>query len=90
MVERLTLAQPGVKAVEMWSFASLKIRPRSQPESEEDKGVALFGVPLPTQLYGPQLRQGRWLEPGDKNVVVLNQKLAADVGWATGSPLTTA
>ncbi len=88
MVEKMTLAQPGVKAVEMWPLADAKIRLLGQPESEDDKNTTLFGVPLPTQLYGPQMRAGRWLQPEDTNAVVLNKKLAEDVGVSVGDWVT--
>jgi ABC-type lipoprotein release transport system permease subunit len=88
MMERITLAQPGVKAVEMWGLTNAKARLMGQPESEEDEGITLFGVPLPTQLYGQQMRQGRWLQPGDENVVVLNQNLAEDMGVGVGDWIT--
>ncbi len=87
-VEELTRSQPGVKAVELWSLESATIRQAGQPESNADKSVTLFGVPLPTQLYSPQLRVGRWLQPGDDHVVVLNQKLAADAGIQVGERVT--
>ncbi|HEX9926547.1 MAG TPA: ABC transporter permease, partial [Anaerolineae bacterium] len=87
-VERLTLAYPGVKNVEMWGFAGAKIRPAGRPESNADKTSLLFGVPLPTHLYGPQLRAGRWLQPGDTDTVVLNQKLAKEVGVGVGEWVT--
>ena len=88
-VERLTLVYPGVKNVEMWGYdAGAKIRPGGQRESNTDKIVTLFGVPLPTHLYGPQLRAGRWLQPDDTYAVVLNQKLAADVGVGVGEWVT--
>jgi putative ABC transport system permease protein len=88
MVEQMTLAQPGVKAVEMWGFTSAKIRLAGRPESEDDKTATVFGVPLPTTLYGPQLRVGRWLQPDDTEAVVLNQKLAQDVGVGVGDWVT--
>lgn len=88
MVETATLAQPGVKAVEMWGFTSAKIRLASRPESDDDKSATVFGVPLPTTLYGPQLRVGRWLQPDDTTAVVLNQKLAEDLGVQVGDWVT--
>lgn len=83
-IETLTLAQPDVKAVEMWSLSGATIRPAGQPESNDDEEVTLFGVPIPTELYGPQMRAGRWLKPDDTYAVVLNQKLAEDAGVAVG------
>ncbi len=87
-VEKLTLAYPGVKNVEMWGLANIKIRVAGQPESNTDKSGLAFGVPLPTNLYGPQLRAGRWLQPGDTQAVVLNQKLAEQVGVGLGDWVT--
>jgi putative ABC transport system permease protein len=88
LIEKVTLAQPGVKAVEMWGFSNAQIRLAGRPESEDDKSVTLFGVPLPTTLYGPQMRAGRWLQPADRQAVVLNQKLAEDAGIKVGDWIT--
>jgi putative ABC transport system permease protein len=87
-VEALTLAHPEVKAVELWNVSGGQIRPMGQPESDDDEGVAMFGVPLPTSLYGPQIQAGRWLRPGDTYAVVLNQKLAEEVEVGLGDWVT--
>jgi putative ABC transport system permease protein len=87
-VEALTLAHPEVKAVETWNLGGGAIRPVGQPESDDDEGVVMFGVPLPTTLYGPQMRAGRWLRPGDTYAVVLNQELAEEVGVGLGDWVT--
>jgi len=87
-VEKLALSHPDVKAVEMWTLDGPKIRPAGQPESDDDEDSLLFGVPLPTQLYGPQMRAGRWLQPGDTHAVVLNQELASSVGVKVGNWIT--
>ncbi len=87
-VETLTLAHPEVKAVEMWGLGSGKIRLAGQPESNDDESGFFFGVPLPTKLYGPQMRAGRWLNPDDTYAVVLNQKLATDAGVKVGDWIT--
>jgi putative ABC transport system permease protein len=72
----------------MWGFTSAKIRLMGQPESDDDKSATVFGVPLPTELYGAQLRVGRWLKPDDTDAVVLNQKLAEDLGVGVGDWIT--
>jgi putative ABC transport system permease protein len=87
-VEQLTQAYPGVKDVEMWGLTNAKIRPAGQAESNADKAADLFGVPLPTSFYGPQLRAGRWLQPGDGYALVLNQKLAQEIGVGVGDWVT--
>jgi putative ABC transport system permease protein len=87
-IEKLSLQHPAVEAVEVWGFANVTIRPKGQPESDDDESSLLFGVPLPTQLYGYQLREGRWLDPNDSYAVVLNQKLAEEVGVGVGDWIT--
>ncbi|MCE7983089.1 MAG: ABC transporter permease [Caldilinea sp. CFX5] len=87
-VETLTLTQPGIKAVEMWALESGTVRPAGQPEAYADETTIIFGVPLPTQLYAPQLRAGRWLQPADGYAVVLNQQLAEKVGVGVGDTVT--
>jgi putative ABC transport system permease protein len=83
-IETLTLAQPGVKAVELWGLSSPKMWPANRSKSNEDQTVQLFGLPLPTQLYGPHIRAGRWLQPDDTYAVVLNQRLANQTGVEVG------
>jgi putative ABC transport system permease protein len=87
-VEEVTLSHPEVKAVELWGLAGGTMRPAGQEESEDDEETGLFGVPLPTELYGYQLRKGRWLDPNDNFAIVLNQdqaeEIEVDVGdWVT-------
>jgi putative ABC transport system permease protein len=83
-VEELTLAHPDVRAVEMWHADGPRIRRADQPESEDDPLANLTGRPLPTALYVPQMRAGRWLLPEDVAAVVLNQKLAEEIGVGVG------
>ena len=64
------------------------IRPAIREYSEDDESVTLFGVPLPTLLYGYQLREGRWLDEKDSHAIVLNQQLAEDVGVGVGDWVT--
>jgi len=84
----VALADPQVRAVEAWALRSVRIRPARQPYSEDDEASLIFGVPLPTGMYGYQLRQGRWLEPTDAHAIVLNQRLADDVGVGVGDWVT--
>jgi putative ABC transport system permease protein len=87
-LEGVTLAHPEVQAVEMWGLASGTIRPAGQEATEDDEQLSLFGVPLPTEFYGYQLRQGRWLDPQDGFAIVLNQKQAEEVGVGVGDWVT--
>jgi putative ABC transport system permease protein len=87
-VEEMARAYPGVAEVEMWGWENAEIRPKGQPRTEDDDSVLMLGVPLPTRLYGYQLRLGRWLVPEDGYGVVLNQRLAEDVGVGVGDWVT--
>jgi putative ABC transport system permease protein len=87
-IDKVALGYPGVKSVEMWGLINATIRPMGQPESNDDKSALMLGVPLPTQFYGYQLRAGRWLVPQDQRAMVLNQKLAEDIGVGVGDWVT--
>ncbi|MFN2175228.1 MAG: ABC transporter permease [Anaerolineales bacterium] len=87
-LEEITLEHPDVKNVEMWGFASGTARPAGQDSSDDDEEITLFGVPLPTEVYGYQLREGRWLDPQDQYAIVLNQKQAEDIGVGVGDWVT--
>lgn len=87
-IEELTLARSDIKAVEMWGLTSAEIRPAGQAESDDDVGVQLFGVPLPTQLYGARIRSGRWLNPTDTYAIVVDQELAEDLEVGVGDWVT--
>jgi putative ABC transport system permease protein len=87
-VEALTLSQPGVTTVEVWGTAKGTARRLGQPETNDDSKISLRGLPLPSQSYVPQLRAGRWLQPGDTYAVVLNQELAQAMGVDVGDWIT--
>jgi len=87
-VEELTLRHPGVEAVESWLMANGEIRLQGQPEMEDDPQTTIFGVPLPTTLYGPQIRAGRWMVPEDRQAIVLNQEIAEEIGAVPGDWVT--
>lgn len=87
-VEEMARSYPGVAEVEMWGWENAEIRPQGQPRTEDDESVLLLGVPLPTRLYGYQLRLGRWLAAEDGYGTVLNQRLAEDVGVGVGDWVT--
>lgn len=88
-VDRLATEQPGVKAVEMWSVNGAGIRPAGQDEaSSDDEQSMLFGMPVPTVMYAPQLRAGCWLQPDDTNAAVLGETLAAEIGVGVGDWVT--
>jgi putative ABC transport system permease protein len=87
-IELLTITNPEVKTVEVWGSAKGKVRPRGQPEAPDDSEISLRGIPVPSSVYVPQIRAGRWLRPDDTHAAVLNQALAAQVGVEVGDWIT--
>jgi putative ABC transport system permease protein len=87
-LEQLTLTQPEVKAVEIWGTAQGTARRASRAEANDDNKVNLRGVPLPSQIYVPQLQAGRWLQVADSYAVVLNEALAQSMGVKVGDWIT--
>ncbi len=87
-VEPLTKSVPGVKDVEMWGLTSATLRQKGKPYTKDDEQISVMGVPLPTSLYGYELREGRWLDPKDSRAIVLNVKKARDVGVGVGDWVT--
>lgn len=83
----LTATYPGVKVVEIWGTSRATIRPVGQPESNDDPKANLTGLPLPTAIYQPKLRVGRWLHPDDQYTIVVNQALATEAGLQIGDRL---
>jgi putative ABC transport system permease protein len=87
-LEQLTLSHPNVEAAEMWGLNLASIRPLDASATYDPRSSVIFGVPNPTELYGPQMRSGRWLLPDDEYAVVLNQSLATDAGVGLGDWIT--
>lgn len=87
-IEEVALAHPEVAVVEMWSFSGGTLRPRGQPETNDDPSVDVRGLPIPTKTYLPQMRAGRWLQADDTYAIVLNQEVAEELGVGLGDWVT--
>jgi putative ABC transport system permease protein len=74
-IENVALGVPGVKAVESWGEASAF---RLRPDGSEGRVFNITSLPPTTQMFRPQIVQGRWLLPGDKNALVLNTFVLQD------------
>lgn len=77
-------AQPGVTHAEMWVWRTAKalVPGADGPGSRHE--VFLRGVPLNSQMYVPDLLEGRTLLPADGHALLLNQKLARKMGLNVG------
>lgn len=88
-VTPLVLAQPGVRAVEMWNTGNASVRPQSQANYDvDDERASLYGAPAESQLYRPHLVAGRWLQAGDDHMITMHQELAVRVGVGVGDWVT--
>jgi putative ABC transport system permease protein len=81
-------ARPGVERVEMWNFFSGKARrPGQSSGAGSDFDINLRAIPPDTQLFTPVLNAGRNLVPADGHALLLNQKLAHDMGVGLGDTI---
>ncbi len=81
-------SRTGVERAEMWIFrnAAIKKPGAEGPGSKFD--TRLRGIPADTVLFAPELTAGRSLLPTDGHALVLNQKLAGDMGVTVGDQVT--
>ncbi len=72
---RVAYEVDGVASAEAWTNAVGRYQ-----ESEESADIAMLGLPPGSQMITPIISEGRWLEPGDTNVVVINDNLVLEMG----------
>ena len=84
-IENVAYSIPGVKGVESWDFAGLRIQHTDETESE---GIFVRAVPANTEMLQPILIDGRWLIEGDENAIVINQALRKNETLAVGDAVT--
>ena len=80
-------AQPDVTDLELWTWVQTKAHKPGFDEPSDEFGVQLRGVPAGSQMFHPAVTAGRLLMPGDGHAVVLNQKVASDIGVQVGDPI---
>lgn len=70
---------PGVETVEGWNILSANVM---RPDGENSDLVSIYAPPANTELVHPYLAEGRWLQPGDTNAIVVDNhfmKIRPDV-----------
>lgn len=88
VVANTAAQQPTITAAEGWLVLPASARPVTQAETAvTDARITLFGQPTTTALYRPELVNGRWLQPGDENVVVVNQQVMNAKEWQLGDQI---
>jgi putative ABC transport system permease protein len=68
----------GVEKAEIWFVQPASILREGQRTKEAGIGGQINGVPLGNDMYRPLMVAGRWLQPGDGRVVVMNKQTADD------------
>jgi len=79
---------PGVEHAGMWLAAPATILHQGQKALDAGLGSQLQGVPLDDPMYIPKIVEGRWLQPGDGHVVVMNKQTADDEKIRVGDNIT--
>lgn len=60
---------PGITSIETWtSFNANVVR----PDEKNTDLIALYIPPVDTELINPTIIDGRWLQPGDKDAIVVS------------------
>lgn len=70
-MESLLMDVPDVGYVESWGYGSAKF---IEPDGNDGPTVAVFAPPNDSQLIKPSMREGRWFEPGERDVIVLSER----------------
>ncbi len=84
-VLNMALALPEVTVAEMWYTHSATIlREGEQLRDSAGLGAQLTGLPPESEMRRPLIVDGRWLQPGDGRVIVINADSAEKNGIAVG------
>lgn len=74
-VRRTALRVPGVTDVEGWIFrGSVRVR----PDGSESPILYLNGLPAESRFYHPEIKEGRWIRPGEGNTIVIDEAFTED------------
>ena len=79
---------PGVDLAEMRFNHSAALLRAGQRTREAGVGARLIGVPEASPMGQPFIVAGRWLQPGDGQVIVINEETAQDNHIAVGDTVT--
>jgi putative ABC transport system permease protein len=85
-IVREAIGLPGVAGVETWGFGTVR---RIRPDESESDSIILYAPPPDSGMLNPTLLEGRWLQEGDTNALVVNTdvlRTEEDVG--VGSTIT--
>jgi putative ABC transport system permease protein len=81
-------AVEGVAQAEMWFTQPASILKARQRIREAGVGAELDGLPTGSDFFKPLIVAGRWLQPGDGRVIVMNQETAKENNINLGDVIT--
>ncbi len=77
---------PGIVHAETWGINTAR---RVRADDTQSDDITVFAVEPATQMLQPTIIEGRWLEPGDENaMVVSNRIVAVEKDLKVGSDVT--
>jgi putative ABC transport system permease protein len=79
---------PGVVKADMWLAIPASILRQGQRALDAGLGAQLQGLPLDDPMYHPLIVEGRWFEPGDEQVLVMNKQTADDLHIQLGDTVS--
>jgi len=74
-VRRELMAIEGVQDVEVWTSTSAEL---VHDNGSSPDMISVLAPPAGSKLVDPTMLQGRWLLPGDKNAIVVNEAFWSD------------
>ena len=78
---------PEVEEIEMWIWMGAAGRVPGTTETSDNFDIQMRGAPRETTMFAPELVAGRRLLTEDGHAIVLNQKLASDMGLGVGDQI---
>ena len=89
-LEEIALRYPNVTAVEGWlTMTGNVLKDGELMRDSAALGTELFGIPVGSEMYEPNIVSGRWLEPDETgNVAVVSQAMADFNNFELGDPFT--
>jgi len=84
--QRAAMRVPGVTGTDGWLYRSAV---RLRPDRTESPAITVTGLPADSDYLKPELSSGRWLKPGDRDVIVVDSAvLKQDPDATVGSTIT--
>jgi putative ABC transport system permease protein len=77
-----------VEKAEVWFTHPATILREGQRTEEAGLGADIIGIPIGSDMYQPMIVAGRWLQPGDGQVIVIGKETADDNNIKVGDIVT--